>query len=631
MSARSRTWVAGTLAAMLVLGAAPAAGARPRPQIEPLNSARFPNRAYVLTLPQERRLVTADVEVLEDGEPAASPSLTAADSLGDRGFGLVLAIDASYSMRGEPIEAAVAAARAFAARRRPDQLLGILMFNKGAETILPMTSDQAAIDAALASTPELRKGTVVRDAARAAVEMLRADRITGGSVVLLSDGADTASRAGMPDVLDAARRAGARIFTVGLESRAYRRATLEELAERTGGSYAVASSPGRLEVIFDRLGAVLSRQYLLRYRSLAQPSERVKVAVRVRGEDVAATSLYTTPALPGEFRRPFRRSPADVFWLSAAAAVTVALACGLLVGAITLLLLRGRRGGLLERISRFVPSILEEDEHARFSVRRPDRIHSARLTLSGVRRWQRLAEDLDIARLRVSAGKLALLTLAGTVVAMWAFATLSGTGAAALLGLVVPVAVRAFVSVKARRQRRAFAEQLADNVQVVASALRAGHSFVGALAVVVEEAAEPSRREFRRVVNDERLGKTTEQAFSELARRMRNEEIEHVGLVARLQTETGGNTAEVLDRLVDTLRARAELRRLIQTLTAQGRLAGWVVSALPIVVLAALTVLNRRYAEKIFETGSGHVMLVVSAALIVLGSLAIRRIVDIKV
>ena len=226
---------------------------------------------------------------------------------------------------------------------------------------------------------------------------------------------------------------------------------------------------------------------------------------------------------------------------------------------------------------------------------------------------------------------LALLGVAGGVVIGWLLAALSGAGGAIVLGLAVPVAVRLFVRIRAGRERRAFAEQLADNVQIIASAMRAGHSFVGGLSVVLEEADEPSRREFQRVVNDERLGKPIEEAFAELAVRMRNHEVDHLGLVARLQTEAGGNTSEVLDRLVETLRARGELRRLVRTLTAQGRLGGWVVGSLPVVLLVAMSVLSPDYAQKIFETGSGHVMLVISAVLIGFGTLAIRRIVDIKV
>jgi Mg-chelatase subunit ChlD len=263
MTGRTGTWVAGALTGLLLVAATPAAAAD-APRLSPLTSARFPERAYALTLPDERRLTTADVRVLEDGEPAASPSLVPADRLGSHGFGLVLVIDASRSMRGTPIAAAMSAARAFAGRRQVDQRLGVVLFNRRAETLLPLTANQGAIDAALASTAPLQLRTAVHDGALAGVDMLRAAGMTGGSVVLLSDGADTASRATMPTVVDAARRAGTRIFTVGLKSRSYRAGTLEQLADATGGSYALASSPRRLEAIFDRLGAVLSRQYLLR-------------------------------------------------------------------------------------------------------------------------------------------------------------------------------------------------------------------------------------------------------------------------------------------------------------------------------------------------------------------------------
>ena len=189
-----------------------------RPTLTPLTSAKFPDRAFVLTLPSERRLAGADVEVLEDGEPVASPSLAPADSLGNTAFASVLVIDASKSMRGDAIAGAMAAARAFAGRRKLEQRLGVIVFNKRAVTALPLTADQAEIDAALSSAPRLEGGTAIHEAALAGVDMLREARIAGGSVVLLSDGADTSKAAGLPDVVGAARRAGVRVFTVGLES-----------------------------------------------------------------------------------------------------------------------------------------------------------------------------------------------------------------------------------------------------------------------------------------------------------------------------------------------------------------------------------------------------------------------------
>jgi tight adherence protein B len=204
-----------------------------------------------------------------------------------------------------------------------------------------------------------------------------------------------------------------------------------------------------------------------------------------------------------------------------------------------------------------------------------------------------------------------------------------------LLGVVglisVPVAVRALVGARADSQRRLFDEQLADNLQVIASAQRAGHSFLGALTVSMQEAPEPTKREFDRVLADERLGVPIEDALEGAARRMASRDLEQVILVARLQRETGGNTAEVLDQVAGTARERSELRRLIQTLTAQGRMSRWIITVLPIALLVFVSVLNPGYTEPLFETGGGRLALLIGAVLLTMGSLAIKRIVTIKV
>jgi len=183
----------------------------------------------------------------------------------------------------------------------------------------------------------------------------------------------------------------------------------------------------------------------------------------------------------------------------------------------------------------------------------------------------------------------------------------------------------------ADKQRRLFDEQLADNLQVIASAQRAGHSFLGALTVSVQDAPEPTKREFERVLNDERLGMPVEDALEGAARRMRSRVLEQVILVSRLQRETGGNTAEVLDKVADTSRERSELRRLIQTLTAQGRMSRWIVTALPVTLLVIVSALNPGYTAPLFETGEGRMALAIGVVLLVMGSLAIKRIVTIKV
>jgi tight adherence protein B len=112
---------------------------------------------------------------------------------------------------------------------------------------------------------------------------------------------------------------------------------------------------------------------------------------------------------------------------------------------------------------------------------------------------------------------------------------------------------------------------------------------------------------------------------------MDNRDLDQVALVATLQRDTGGNTAEVLDRVTDTVRARFELRRLVKTLTAQGRMSRWVVSLLPLGLFTVITLMNPGYLRPLYTHTSGRILLVISVIMIVSGSLVIRRIVNFKV
>jgi tight adherence protein B len=200
-----------------------------------------------------------------------------------------------------------------------------------------------------------------------------------------------------------------------------------------------------------------------------------------------------------------------------------------------------------------------------------------------------------------------------------------------LVAVAVPLATAAIISRKLRQQRTLFRDQLPDNLQIISSAMRAGHSFSGALSVVVEDAPEPTRRELTRVIADERLGVPLDEALEVMVHRMSSKDFAQVALVATLQRETGGNTAEVLDRVTDTVRERLALQRMIKTLTAQGRMSRWVVSALPVVLLAIITLINPEYMSPLYDEPIGRVLLAAAGAMVVAGSLVIKRIVDIKV
>ncbi len=580
----------------------------------------FPQRSYVLTLPPGVTPDPADVAVSENGEPVASLEV---EPYGDRSeFGVVLVIDTSKSMRGAPIRDAMSAARVFAAQRPAAQPVGVVTFNRSPSTLLKPTTDAAAIDAALSSTPKLAAGTNLYDAASAGLDLLRRSGSSTGAVVVLSDGADSGSVATARGVAAAGVSANGRIFTIGVKSRSYDGETLEALAVATQGEYLGAATGNSLRSVYRELGGQLANAYLVRYRSQVAAGTRVRVEARAEGRSARAS--YEAPSLTvaasGQRRdAPFLTTAPGI----AIVVVSILVAVFLLV---TNLLAHGaRRPTVRERVDAYSESKAGLEVAALVAREGTGRrLGSSRLAA--------LAESLELAGLDVTPARLLGAVAAGGVLLAWCLAGVSGTWLLAPAGpLLAAVAARAVVNARIARQRAQFADELADSLQAVASAMRAGHSFAGALAVMSEDAGERAATEFGRVIADERLGVPLEDALRETIRRMDNADLEQVALVAILQRETGGNGAEALDRVVENLRGREEVRRLVRSLTAQGQLSRWILTAIPLALLAILAVIAPAYTSPLWQTTLGNVLVGLGAAFVVAGSLVINKIVKIEV
>jgi tight adherence protein B len=594
--------------------------------------AKFPHQSFVLSLPAGASASATDVRVFENGESVHELSVESAGTAGENELGSVLVIDASNSMRGAPINEALAAARAFASHRRPAQKLGVVVFNRSTRALLEPTTDGAAIDDALSSPPPLAQETHLRDGAMAGLEMLERAGIRVGSVIVLSDGADTGSRVSDAAVAQAAAERGVRVFTVGLESRKFNEGTLAELAQGTGGEYTGAPSSRDLAEIYDELGAKLAREYLLQYSSVAGPGKRVHVEAAVSGVPGTATFSYKSPKIAGPTIPP-TEPKANGLWGSSAMMVLVGFGISFLIcfALARILLARHRPETAEDRVAAFAAmggdaSATDEREEERNGLY--DRVEQA---LGGQAFWRRFALDVEIAELKQKPAQIAVATLALTLLVMWLLVKISGAGWIIVFAFLIPWGVRKFVSHRAAKQRLLFGEQLADNLQVIASAMRAGQSFAGAMAVAVEDAPQPARREFERVIADEQLGVPLEDSLRNVVERMDNRDLLQVALVAALQREAGGNSAEVLDRVADTIRDRVSLRRLISTLTAQGRMSRWVVSFVPVGLILFISMANPGYLDPLFHTTLGTILLVISGLMMVAGSFAMKKIAQIEV
>lgn len=611
-----------SLAAVLAAICAPVAAAADSLEIAPVTRLPFPERGYVVRMPEATGLDGSMIEVRENGSRVEGVRVTPLARSGLR-YGVVLAVDASESMKGEPFAAALAAAEAFVSHRRAGEELGFVAFNGDVTVVRAPTQDEDALARALANPPELAYGTRIYDAVERSLALLRQARISAGSIVLLSDGTDIGSVSNLDDVVAAAQRERVRVFTVGLRSGTFEPDALRSLADATGGAYAEAASAAELESIFAELGSRLASEYLVRYRSDARPESHVEVDVTVNGVgDAAVDYVAPTPSRVA----PYHRSALSRFVLSPASVAAVGLLVAALVGWALVLLARGPKRNLVERVAQFSSGL----QHA---LADPETV-TARGALTATRYtrgwWAKLQHDLEVARLDVTPRQVAAAT--GAVALVLAVVLGIFSLVFALLGLVAPPLVaRIFIQWKLRRLRDDFADQLPAALQVLASALRAGHSFSGALNVVVDNTREPAHSELRRVAQDDQLGVAPEVAIRRIAERMANRDLEQVALLAELQRTSGGNSAEVLDTVVETIRQRSELRRLVRTLTAQGRMARWILTALPVVLALFLWFMQPEIMGSFFASSSGQIALFIAVVMLAAGSVVIQRIIDIDV
>jgi Flp pilus assembly protein TadB len=181
-----------------------------------------------------------------------------------------------------------------------------------------------------------------------------------------------------------------------------------------------------------------------------------------------------------------------------------------------------------------------------------------------------------------------------------------------------------------RRRRNAFADQLPDLLQLLASSLQSGFSLLQALDVVVREMTQPAAGEFARALGEARLGAELETCLETIADRMASDDLRWTVIAIRIQRGIGGHLAEVLSTTVNTIRERGFLRRQVHALTAEGRLSAYVLIALPIAMAGYLFVTDPTYMRPLYTTHVGLLLLGAAFVLQILGVVLMRQMIKVE-
>lgn len=239
-------------------------------------------------------------------------------------------------------------------------------------------------------------------------------------------------------------------------------------------------------------------------------------------------------------------------------------------------------------------------------------------------------DALEQAGLRMGQGDFYVLLLVGAFVGALAGFVVGGLLLAILLVLLAPVAGHLVLKVLSGKRRAKFDDQLGDTLQLLSGGLRAGHSILRAIDAAGSESQSPTAEEMRRVITETSLGRDLLASLNDTAERMRNEDFVWIAQAIQINREVGGNLAEVLDQVNETIRERAEIKGHIKSLAAEGKFSAYILMAMPVGIVLMLMLVNPGYMNVMFTNPLGWAMMAASVILMTIGGLWMRKIIDLK-
>lgn len=615
-----------------------------------LNLARYDEGGRVTMVVEFRNLAgplnPSDLEVTVNGEPVSDVEVQSIRQA-RVAQGVVLVIDKSGSMQGEPMAAAKEAARTFVAEKRAEDFIALVTFDDEVQVLSNFTNSTSALLERIDSI-EAAGGTAMFDAViRSANLYTTAGSNFRRNMIILSDGADENSQATVDEAVAAVEGSGVRTFGVALESASFTAVDLARIVDAGDGVLLTTTDPQQLADLYGQIRRELDNTLVVRFTADVAMPEDVTFGVRYGTLQAETTTkvpgfVTTTSAGPTTTRtypepsvivveNPLPVEPGSM-------RLIVALAAGAALALFLFILLGGNRDPeavWMKRLSTYgrqagpreeKPPLLERIPLLGRLTRQAEEVARRRGVLGAIN------ATLEQGNIPMSAGEavtavFGIALLGGLLVGLFTFSPVTGVATAGVV-LLAAVGVIRYIG---NREKRRFEEQLPDTLTLLSTSLRAGYSLLQAVEAVAQEAPDPTAREFGRAIAEARLGRPVVDAMRGIAIRTQSQDFSWAVMAIEIQREVGGNLSEVLQTVADTMRARNQLKGEIRALTAEGRISAIVLGALPFAMALFLWTTNPDYLRPLFENTFGVVSVIVGLVLMVAGIFWLRKIVDIEV
>jgi tight adherence protein B len=238
--------------------------------------------------------------------------------------------------------------------------------------------------------------------------------------------------------------------------------------------------------------------------------------------------------------------------------------------------------------------------------------------------------QLENAGLRLSQAEFFILVAVGACVGILVGLVTVGPLVGLLLAIFSPFVGHLALGYLAGKRRTKFDTQLGDTLQLLSGGLRAGHSILRAIDAAAAESQKPTSEEMRRVITETSLGRDLLAALNDTALRMKNEDFVWVSQAIQINREVGGNLAEVLDQVNETIRERGEIKGHIKALAAEGKFSAYILIAMPFGIVGMLLAISPNYMNPLFSHPLGWGMIGASFVMMTIGALWMRKIIDLK-
>jgi len=565
--------------------------------------------------------------------------------------GIVLAIDISLSMQNGPLEAAKEAAIEFVNSKADLDSIALVTFSSEVAVVVPFTTTARTVTQAIADLSPTGN-TSFYDAVVVSADLYDRSELQPHMIVL-TDGADDGSTASLEEAIAAAEANEVRVFGIALESDAFQGGPLQDLAVSTNGLYLSTTDTAELSSLYSQIQRELNNKITVRFQAsesratttdfaISYGSLRDNQQTEVPGfvlPNVSATGNGNASTTAATFAPPQSRLIESTLPVSADTLKIIGVAGVGVAAMLIMFILFGSTGDngpseMSRRLAQFERNrpAAEDDSKSIFSrfallrnlSRTAEEAAEKRGLLNSV---NALLEQSNIALKpgEAIASALGLSILIGLIVGALTQSVPFGA-VAFVVAVLLAYATVAFVG---RREKTRFENQLPDTLTLLATSLRAGYSLLQAVEAVAGEAPQPTAREYARAIAEIRLGRQVVDALRGISERTQSNDFDWVVIAIEIQREVGGNLAEVLNTVAETMLQRNRLRREVKAMTAEGRLSAIILGLMPFGVLLAIQTFNPKYIVPLFE-GNGRFILAGGLVSMLIGFYWSFRITDIK-